>query len=103
MFGVRILLVLTAYSVVLLEVYSGAINGPQWWILPGALVIALVCALAFFGLPSPGSPPPPKPASATIFQWLIVVIVGLAFAWFANYFGRDLLPALACANPAAGG
>ena len=98
MFGIRILGVATAYSVVLLEIYSGAINGPQWWVYPGALVIALLLAISVFGVnPQAGQQAgetPRLPLAAAAVQWVIILGAACAMSFFANYFGREILPKL---------
>jgi hypothetical protein len=96
MFGVRILLFMTAYVVVMLEVYSGVILGPWWWILPGALVIALLIAISMFVL----APASGEKAKAGFFQWLLLIICSLAIAGSANYLGRETFPELIAARPA---
>ncbi len=91
MIGIRMLAAATAYCVVLLEVYSGAIGGPVWWVAPGALVIALLSALSIFGLggaPQPGTDSP----VAGFFQWVLIIGTAVAMSYFANYFGREMLP-----------
>jgi len=93
MIGIRILAAATAYCVILLEVYSGAINGPLWWVLPGALVIALLFALSIYGLNSDTSSNEGGLGAAAI-QWTLIIATALAMSFFANYFGRDLLPDL---------
>lgn len=93
MFGIRILSVLVAYMVVLLEVYSGALGGPTWWIYPGALVIALLLALSTFAFSPVAAKDVSKPSiGATAFQWVLVLGSSYLMAWFANFMGRSLLP-----------
>lgn len=93
MFGIRILSVLTAYTIVLLEIYSGAVNGPVWWIYPGALVIALLLALSTFAFSPAADKDAAKPSlGATLVQWVLILGSAYAMAWFANYMGRTLLP-----------
>lgn len=95
MFGIRILSVLTAYTVVLLEIYAGAANGPMWWIYPGALVIALLLALSTFAFSPVADKDVAKPSlGAVAFQWVLVLGSSYAMAWFANYMGRSLLPGI---------
>lgn len=92
MFGVRLLGVATAYSVVLLEIYSGAIKGPIWWVYPGALVIALLLSLSLFGFTDPRQQSQPSGFAATAVQWILIIGISFGMAYFANYFGRALLP-----------
>ncbi len=94
MFGIRILGLATGYCVVLLEIYSGAINGPQWWVYPGALVIALLLAISMFGLNGSAADAPRPPLAAGAAQWGIILAAAFAMAFFANYFGREILPTL---------
>lgn len=94
MFGVRILSALTAYAVVLLEVYSGAIKGPLWWVLPGALVLALLTAVSLIDPANRDLAPKPSGFFSTLVQWLVIIGMALAVAWFSNYFGREMVPEL---------
>ncbi|MFC6036519.1 hypothetical protein [Hyphococcus aureus] len=94
MFGVRILSALTAYAVVLLEVYSGVIKGPLWWVLPGALVLALLTAVSLVDPANRDLAPKPTSVFGTLMQWIVILGMALAVAWFSNYFGRELVPEL---------
>lgn len=94
MFGIRILGVATAYSVVLLEIYSGAIDGPQWWIYPGALVIALLLAISVFGVNPQKTEEARQSITGVVFQWAVILGAAFAMSYFANYFGREILPDL---------
>ena len=89
MFGVRILSVITAYTVILLEVYSGALGGPFWWVYPGALIIALLFGIAVYGASAEKNE---NSAATTLFQWIMMLGSAVAMSYFANYFGRELLP-----------
>lgn len=93
MFGIRILSVLTAYTVVLLEVYSGAVKGPTWWIYPGALVIALLLSLSTFAFSPAAGEGVQKPSmGVSAIQWVLIIAASFAMAWFANHMGRNMLP-----------
>ncbi len=94
MFGVRILVVATAYSVVLLEIYSGAIAGPVWWVYPGALVIALLLSISLFGVGADRSGSVQGGFLAGAVQWLLLLAMSFAMSYFANYFGREILPGI---------
>jgi len=91
MFGVRILSVITAYTVILLEVYSGALKGPTWWVYPGALIIALLFGIAVYGVGSEKSASDNSSVMTTIIQWVIMLGSALGMSYFAYYFGRVLL------------
>lgn len=91
MFGVRILSVITAYTVILLEVYSGALKGPNWWVYPGALVLSLLFGITVYGLGSEKQATN-KPLMASFIEWVLMLAAAFAMAYFANYFGRALLP-----------
>lgn len=94
MFGVRILSALTAYAVVLLEVYSGLIKGPLWWVLPGALVLALLTAVSLVDPANRDLAPKSSGFFGTLVQWVVIIGMALAVAWFSNYFGREMAPEL---------
>lgn len=94
MFGVRILTAMTAYAVVLLEVYSGAINGPEWWVLPGALVLTLLSAVSLAVPGGAGGSNEQQGVVAVAFQWILIVATAVATSYFANYFGREIVPDL---------
>lgn len=100
MFGVRILSMATAYCVILLEIYSGAIDGPTWWILPGALVIALLFAMSMYGFASDREAQASQGFVASAVQWILIIVVALVMVAFANYFGRTLLPDIYAAQAA---
>ncbi|MBI1393518.1 MAG: hypothetical protein GC152_12320 [Alphaproteobacteria bacterium] len=94
----RLLMVATIYSVIILEVYSGVIRGPLWWIIPGVLVISLVGALVVFGdqvapiAGGAGAPP-------SLGRWILIVIAAVMMAGFAYYFGREVIPDLLTNTP----
>ncbi len=94
MFGVRILSALTAFAVVLLEVYSGVIKWPYWWVLPGALVLALLTAVSLIDPVNRDVTPQPKGFFGVFAQWAVIIGMALSVAWFSNYFGRELIPEL---------
>ncbi|MEO1013754.1 MAG: hypothetical protein AAFX08_01060 [Pseudomonadota bacterium] len=92
----RLLMVATIYSVIILEVYSGVIRGPVWWIVPGVLVISLVGALVVFGdqvAPLSGENGHAG-AEPTIGRWIVVVVAATAMSGFAYYFGREMIPGI---------
>lgn len=93
-FGVRILSALTAFAVVLLEVYSGVIKGPEWWVLPGALVLALLTAVSLMDPANKDLAPQPSGFVGVFVQWVVIIGMALAVSWFSNYFGRELIPDL---------
>ena len=94
MFGVRMLSALTAFAVVLLEVYSGVIKGPYWWVLPGALVLALLTAVSLVDPANRELAPRPTGFFAVLVEWVVIIGMAVAVAWFSNYFGRELIPEL---------
>lgn len=99
MFGFRILLFIVAYVVVLAEMIVGEgasrpLQGAPW-IIPGALVIALLLAISNFMLANFDAPAErrvmPKPV-----HWLVMIsagsfIAGTAF-YFPNYISAWLKP-----------
>ena len=99
---IRLLMVGTIYSVILLEVYSGVIGGPWWWIAPGVIVIALVGGLFVFGeqvapvLGEDGGGGVSAPPS--VGRWFVVFLFAGLMAGFANYFGREMLLEMAPAE-----
>lgn len=86
---VRLLSGAVAYTIILLEVYSGAIQGPLWWVLPGGLVLSLLIAIQLQAESGPDDRVNPL---VSVAQW--VGTLGLAFgaSYVANYFGRDMIP-----------
>jgi len=88
-FGVRILLFLVAYLVVLAEMIAGALTTKAIqgyvWIGVGAVVIMLLLALSNFILPTIYSDNAkqrfPKP-----FEWLIMAIASVFITGTAFYF-----------------
>ena len=100
MIGIRMLAAATAYCVILLEVYSGAIQGPIWWVAPGALVIALLSALSIFGLGNGAQTASTSPI-AGFFQWTLIIGTAVAMSYFANYFGREMLPEILAESAAS--
>ena len=95
MFGVRILIFVVAYVVVIGEMVVGAMaSGPTQkiiWILPGGLVIALLFAVSIFLLARNDDGQRSNP---NIFQWLILLIAGMGISASAFYFPGYGLPFL---------
>ncbi len=94
MITVRLLAAVTAYVVVLLEVYSGVIRGPWWWGLPGGLVISLLIATSIFGDQlgrGPGADAGNRPTVA-FGQWLLILAVAFGVSFFSYAFGRFIIP-----------
>ncbi|MBY0423070.1 MAG: hypothetical protein K2Q06_12260 [Parvularculaceae bacterium] len=94
MIAIRLLIAVTVYTVILLEVYSGAIVGPWWWIIPGGLVISVVTAMGIFGdqLLNAAKRETKTPFVSTLWTWILVLSVSFGMAAFSYYFGRDILP-----------
>lgn len=93
MYAIRILSAAIAYSVVILEVYSGVINGPNWWVIPGGLILALLFALTLYGGELAGAPSG-RSAGATFFQWLVILALSFGMSYGAYYFGHVIVPDL---------
>lgn len=94
MITLRLLAAVTAYVVVLLEVYSGVIRGPWWWGLPGGLVISLLIAISIFGDQlgrNPGAEPTHRP-SVAFGQWMLILAVAFGVSFFSYVFGRFIIP-----------
>lgn len=85
----------TAFTIILLEIYSGVIQGPMWWIWPGGLVMSLLIALAQFLPEMLGGP---KPVQSTVFgqglQLIMILVIAFGASYFANHFGREVIPDL---------
>lgn len=95
MIAIRLLIAVTVYSVILLEVYSGAIVGPWWWVVPGGLVISVVVAMGIFGdrvMSAASETRAAPPFLATLANWALMLAVSFAMSAFAYSFGRYLLP-----------
>ncbi len=93
MIFIRILIAVTVYSVILLEIYSGAILGPRWWIIPGGLVISVIMGIAIFGdLVYGKATEGGAQRRAGIGAWALILILSFAMSAFSNYFGRLILP-----------
>ena len=91
MYGIRILGAATAFTVVLLEVYSGVIQGPTWWALPGGLVLALLIALSLNAQPQGTQGPG---GFGAIAQLILILALAFGMSYFSNYFGREFVPDL---------
>lgn len=95
--AIRLLSAAVAYSVVLLEVYSGVIKGPVWWIVPGGLVIALLFAIS---LNVEGARAGAAGAAGP-FQWILILALSFGMSAFAWYFGSTIVPDLLAHPPFA--
>lgn len=94
MTAVRLLIAITVYTVILLEVYSGAIVGPWWWIVPGGLVISVVISMGIFGdqILSGGQTQKKTPFIVALWTWVLVLSVSFSMSAFSYHFGRYILP-----------
>lgn len=94
MTAVRLLIAITVYTVILLEVYSGAIVGPWWWIVPGGLVISVVIAMGIFGdqILSGAQAQKKTPFIVALWTWVLVLSVSFSMSAFSYHFGRNILP-----------
>lgn len=94
MAAVRLLIAITVYTVILLEVYSGAIFGPWWWIIPGGLVISVVMAMGIFGeqILARTQPQAKTPFIVALWTWVLVLSVSFSMSAFSYHFGRNILP-----------
>lgn len=94
MIAIRLLIAITVYTVILLEVYSGAIVGPWWWIIPGGLVISVVTAMGIFGdqILRGAQAPSKTPFIVALWTWILVLSVSFAMSGFSYHFGRNILP-----------
>jgi drug/metabolite transporter (DMT)-like permease len=92
MFGLRVLLFVVAYVVVIAEMVAGsAATTPTrgiFWILPGALVIALLLAISNFVLSAGRGDTPEGP---TPVHWIIMLATGTLISASAFYFPNYLL------------
>ncbi len=85
-----------AYTIILLEVYSGAIQGPLWWVWPGGLVLSLLLAIQLYFAPggaglTDGQQNNLNPV-LQILQWIALLALAFAASYVANYFGREMVP-----------
>jgi len=85
-----------AYTIILLEVYSGAIQGPTWWILPGGLVLSLLVGLQMIlqGAPhgaNAQNQPNLNPV-LEVLRWVLILTIAFGASFAANYFGREMIP-----------
>ncbi len=93
MITLRLLAAVTAYVVVLLEVYSGVIRGPWWWGLPGGLVISLLMGISIFGDQLGRSPVEVGQRTHVGFgQWVLILGVAFGVSFFSYVFGRFIIP-----------
>lgn len=97
---IQLLSAATAFSIILLEVYSGVIQGPLWWVWPGGLVLALLIALLRYAPELIGAVKQPQPPGVISQVLQLVLILALAFgaSYFSNYFGRTFIPDLLTAR-----
>jgi hypothetical protein len=97
---IQLLSAATAFSIILLEVYSGVIQGPLWWVWPGGLVLALLIALSQYAPELIGAAKPPQAPRAVsqIIQLIFILAVAFGASYFSNYFGRSFIPDLLTAR-----
>ncbi|MEL6113539.1 MAG: hypothetical protein AAFR20_12115 [Pseudomonadota bacterium] len=88
---VRLLSGAVAYTIILLEVYSGAIQGPLWWVLPGGLVLSLLIAIQLQYDAGAGADDRSNPL-INVAQWVGTLALAFGASYVANYFGREMIP-----------
>ena len=84
-----------AYTIILLEVYSGAIRGPLWWVIPGGLVLALLLGLQMLMQPQGTNGVPAQVSQNPVFglfRWIFILLIAFGASYIANYFGREMIP-----------
>lgn len=98
MLFVRYLSWATAYAVIVLELYSGALQGPIWWALPGGLVLCLLLALAHYAGPlisgatqNETQSEPRKPGGTDFGIWILILVFGFGMSFTTNILGRTLI------------
>jgi hypothetical protein len=81
---IQLLSAATAFSIILLEVYSGVIQGPIWWVWPGGLVLSLLIALLRYAPELVGATKQAQPPG--FFSQTAQLLIILAIAFGASYF-----------------
>jgi hypothetical protein len=97
---IQLLSAATAFSIILLEVYSGVIQGPIWWVWPGGLVLSLLIALLRYAPELVGATKQAQPPGffSQTAQLLIILAIAFGASYFSNYFGRIYIPELLAAK-----
>lgn len=94
MFGLRVLLFLVSYVVVIAEIIVGARSPDKIiWIVPGGLVISLLLAISLFLLTAHGEQGDGAP-KATFIQWITLLLAGMLMSTGAFYFQGVVFPFL---------
>lgn len=95
MYVIRILSAATVFTIILLEIYSGVIQGPTWWVLPGGLVLGLLIALWLYAQPQGAASVSEKSSALnSVIQLVVILAVAFGMSYFSNYYGREFIPNL---------
>lgn len=81
----------TAFSVILLEVYSGVLPGPWWWVIPGGLVLSVVLSVAMLGERILAKPAEGGSQGVSPGLWAAIIFFSFGMSFLSNYFGRVVI------------